>query len=515
MNLRVKHFGIFSVLLFSLVLLFGGASFTPEFFNSFRNPSLALTAIFALMLIAKSFRDDVKQFFNDDSIEAWTFSTRIIFGVFLFAYLKVMLQNYLSFNVSFGDFGVIDHLIPNTATGKFMWSYACECNHFGVHPTPIMFFLYPFHRLFSSPLFLLFLHSLIIWSAGFPLLKLCEKYKLNRVVSFFILISLFINPFTSQVLSFNFHYEVFYIPVLLWLFYFLEKKNLIGTVLITIIGLSIKEDAAIYIGSIFVYQSIISKGKERAVNISLFALSLLVFIFNFKYLIPLNKSSNSPVLLPGGESSIQGILGSIFSNPLELIKSLFLGGHLKALIGMLFLPLLGWSWIFLLGPVIFVHQAFGNELMNNFGLYYSAPLIAPLFYLFIKKLSHYNIKKTKIITTISLLYFALVGGGFFKFKPAIDFTEFRKAREVITYGNENICVQPSYRPMIPYASKDNLEDFTKGCLEKAETKFVLLSKEIDTYPYSKEEIEKFIQKLETNPAFSKIMFGRHYLFSRN
>ncbi|MBF0300721.1 MAG: DUF2079 domain-containing protein, partial [Oligoflexia bacterium] len=249
----IKTFYYFVIATFIIPFIFSGFSFWPSLLSNQRNFFLLLivgTALFCFNSNVRSYLQNLFINLESSGTINQKLEQRIVIGIslfYLFSYIKMVILNYYSFAVDGIDFSIVDHMLAYTAAGNFMYHPIIGCNHFGIHSTPFFLLLYPLHSFFSHPFFFLLLHPIVLWSAVIPLYLLMKKFNLSPIYKFIILFLFFnYNP-VIRVLRYNFHFEVFYIPLFLWLFYFFEKKKCLALFVIAVIINCIKEDAALYL----------------------------------------------------------------------------------------------------------------------------------------------------------------------------------------------------------------------------------------------------------------------------
>ena len=296
----------------------------------------------------------------------------------------------------------------------------CERNklisHFTVHISPIYYLILPIYFLFSTPLTLQIISSLIISSAIIPIYLLTKNYNFKPSMS--LLICLIYSLYTPAICSiiYDFHENIFLTPLLLWIFYFYEKNKKIPFIITSILILMIKEDSAIYL-IIFGIYTLFDNKKQYGISLIIF--SFLYFIIaihllnNYGEGIMMDRYDN----LTYNNSGILGIIKTFLINPGYFLKQLILSkdndiNKIKYLVQLLlplgFIPLYskkGKNYILLIPILLTIMTTYIYSYDINF--HYSCGIIAFLFYLFI-----INIKDLKIKGYLSLCFI----GGILTFK---------------------------------------------------------------------------------------------------
>ena len=99
-------------------------------------------------------------------------------------------------------------------------------SHFAVHISPIYYLLLPFYALFPSPLTLQIGQAVIVASGVIPTLLLCKHYCLSGKSTCALVLIYVLHPALSGGCFFDIHENCFLTPLLLWMFYFFERKNI-------------------------------------------------------------------------------------------------------------------------------------------------------------------------------------------------------------------------------------------------------------------------------------------------
>lgn len=492
-------------------LIFGGWSFWPEIFSQYRLFFLLFAPIIVFLLYYYYRHPDKAPIFSERQEKTifWLISL-----FYLLTYIKVSLFNYYAFKVPGIDFSVLDHLIPLTALGKFMMHPVLEVNIFGIHSIPIYFLLYPFHRFFSSPLFFLVLQPIILWSAVFPLYALMRHFwnKFDPIPRLVFLLA-FLNFYqVSQVLRYNFHFEVFYIPLFLYLFYFMEKRNYKGSITTFVLLLMIKEDAGLYLlFTAFAYW-IVFKRKYAAILIGLSSAS--IFLLNTQLIIPkLRESSFELVAMINkyGKSYPEIIKNFIF-HPFSVLIDVIKGGWVKITVPLLFTPILSLFFLISMSGFILITSTSTYLDIRTLAIHYSSPYLPYVFFGAILTLKRFH-KKYIFISSLLCLVF---GGGFISF-PKINFQDIRHFNDISKKINlvqgSNICIQGILMPHFNHEKLLQKKFYTDKCFKNLEN-FYLFNHNFDTYPHSKEQIIEAISLLKNKHHYQETKSGNFILLTK-
>ena len=160
------------------------------------------------------------------------------------------------FNTAVFDLGIFTQMyysIINDFTQVTTCERGYPLSHFAVHFSPIYYVLAPLYMIHPSAETLLAAQAVLAVSGFIPLYLICRKYKFSDTVSF--LFSL-VYIFSTSVMSpcyYEFHENAFLPPLLMWLFYAIEKEKKILMYIMVVMVLMVKEDAALYIMCISLY----------------------------------------------------------------------------------------------------------------------------------------------------------------------------------------------------------------------------------------------------------------------
>lgn len=137
-------------------------------------------------------------------------------------------------------------------------------SHFAVHVSPTYYLLLPFYAFFPSPMTLQVLQAAILASAVIPAWKIGKNHGFSQFGRMLICAILLLYPAYSGGTSYDFHENCFLTPLLLWLLYALEKKNIPITAVLTLLTLGVKEDAAVYVAVIGLWLAV--RGLLRGIR---------------------------------------------------------------------------------------------------------------------------------------------------------------------------------------------------------------------------------------------------------
>lgn len=126
-------------------------------------------------------------------------------------------------------------------------------SHFAVHVSPIYYLLLPFYYIVPHPATLQVMQAAVLASAAIPLWLLGKHHNLKPVVRFGLCVLLLVYPSYAGGTSYDIHENAFLTPLLLWLFYGIDRKNGIITAVVAVLALMVKEDAAVYVAVVALF----------------------------------------------------------------------------------------------------------------------------------------------------------------------------------------------------------------------------------------------------------------------
>ena len=161
-----------------------------------------------------------------------------------------------SFSVPTYDFGIFSQMFHSMkTTGLPITTVERDgaLSHFAVHVSPIYYLLLPFYLIVPRPETLQVLQAAVLASAVIPLWKLGQHHNLPPLLRFGLCLLLLLYPAYSGGTSYDIHENAFLTPLLLWLFYGIDRRNGFITALAAILTLMVKEDAAVYVAVVALY----------------------------------------------------------------------------------------------------------------------------------------------------------------------------------------------------------------------------------------------------------------------
>lgn len=171
-----------------------------------------------------------------------------------------------SFSAPSYDFGIFSQMFYNMkTTGLPMTTLERDgvLSHFRVHISPIYYFMLPFYCLVPRPETLQVLQAAVITSSVIPLWKIGKHHGLSGTQRMLLCILLLLLPGFSGGVGYDLHENCFLTPLLLWVFYAIDRKNGFLTAIFALLTLLVKEDAPVYIAVVGLWLTVKTLLKYR------------------------------------------------------------------------------------------------------------------------------------------------------------------------------------------------------------------------------------------------------------
>ena len=293
----------------------------------------------------------------------------LAFFLFVTIWTVGRVYSFRSPTYDFGIFSQMFYYLKETGIPMTTLERDGLLSHFAVHVSPIFYALLPFYALAPTPATLQILQAAVLTTVVIPLWKLSKHHGLSAAHCLLLCALLLFYPAYAGGTSYDIHENCFLTPLILWLFYGLDRRNIILTLLAALFVLMVKEDAAVYVAVIGLWMILktllhLHSGKQGPLDpsndnshsnslhfaawellfgILLVALSLTWFFCVTNYL----AQSGDGVMtyryknfLYGGSSSLFTVVKAVFLQPMKALYECMDPEKLSFL-GLTMLPLLG------------------------------------------------------------------------------------------------------------------------------------------------------------------------------
>lgn len=338
--------------------------------------------------------------------KGWAWAVAAMAVVF-FLFLSVWtVGRVITYTASTYDFGIFTQMFHNMAeTGLPMTTVERDglLSHFDVHVSPIYYLMLPFYLLVPRPETLQVLQALVLTTAAIPLWLICKNHGFSGWKRALVCALLFLLPAVSGGVGYDIHENCFLLPLILWLFYGIERKNIPMTAVFGVLTLMVKEDAAVYVAVVGLWLLIKSllrqpgwKQWELIAGASLLAGAVLWFLAATGYLAAAGDgvmSQRYENYMYGDNGSLVAVLRAVAVNPLKALYECAdptkWGYILRTMLPLLGVPLLTrrFERYVLLIPYILVNLMSDYPYQYDVMFQYNFGSTACLLYLFVINLA--------------------------------------------------------------------------------------------------------------------------------
>ncbi len=237
---------------------------------------------------------------------------------------------YLTLSTPCFDFGIFSQMFHNMRQ-TLIPATTCEremlLSHFAVHVSPIYYLFLPFYAVFPSPITLQICQVVMLASGVIPLVLLTKKLGLSNKSSLIFALLYLLFPALGGGTYYDLHENKFLAPLILFLFYFIEKEHISMSLLFGVLVCLVKEDAPIYVMFAAVY-TIFSKKTSRGKFNGAFLLSVSFLYFGVVTML-LNIYGQGVMnyrysnFMTNGEGTLSTVVINIIKNPAYVIYEMF------------------------------------------------------------------------------------------------------------------------------------------------------------------------------------------------
>lgn len=426
-----------------------------------------------------------------------------------------------------GFLTVCRHIIGWTATYDFglflqMYDYMADCfeplttcerdgllSHFAVHFSPIYYLILPFYYIFPHANTLLISQAVLAVIGAIPLMLICREKKFSNLETVcFSIVFLFCCAIVGPCF-YDFHENAFLPPLLMWLFYAIEKRKTVLMYVFMVLVLLVKEDAALYIMLIGLYCTFNLEKKYH--GLFMFAFSGIYFVvvtsLMTKYGEGVMTSRTYGNLMIDQEAGLGEVIKNVVLNPAYFITQCISEDSMKFVLIMLlplaFMPLVSkkLSRYFLVVPFLLMNLASGYYYAKDTGFQYVFGTSTCLIYCALLNYEEIKAKKKQFVpvfmSVATLCSFATMLGGrtdIYKiYKEGKERYQRRDSLLEVIPEEASVSVFDSFL-LTQLAQRDEIYLLSDAYLNKPiETDFVVISN-----GYSDEWLQQEIQIIEQN-----------------
>lgn len=198
-------------------------------------------------------------------------------------------------------------------------------SHFKVHFSPIYYIYLPVYFVFPYPVVLNILQVFTLVSGLVPVFLLCRKKDLSKAATAAFGILFVVFPAVACGTFYDLHENCFLLPLILWLFYFLEKDNWKGTIIFSVLTLLVKEDAAVYVACIGLYAMFGMKRTQKGAAVSIMAIVyfMIVTMLMKYYGLGIMDNRFTNYMVDSAEGGLIDVVKNFFANPAYVLEQCF------------------------------------------------------------------------------------------------------------------------------------------------------------------------------------------------
>ena len=352
-----------------------------------------------------------------------TGSLTVLFFLFVSTWTIARIYCLHTLTYDFGIFAQMFHYMRETGLPLTTLERDGLLSHFCVHMSPIYYLLLPFYFIAPHPVTLQILQAAVLASAVIPLWKIGKIHGLTDWQRMLLCALLLFYPSFAGGARFDIHENCFLIPLLLWLFYGLDKGSTPIIAVFTVLTLMVKEDAAVYVAVVALYQIVRTFLPNRDKNpkalytgLAMLGLSLLWFFLSTAFLANVGDGVMTyryDNFIYDGSASLITVVKAVIMNPMKAIfecvdaEKMFF--WVMSLLPLLCLPLITrrYERYLLLIPFMLVNLMSDYPYQHDIFYQYTYGSMACLFYMTAVNLA--DMKNRKVLIAAVLAAAGLFG----------------------------------------------------------------------------------------------------------
>ena len=373
------------------------------------------------------------------------FADKLIWGgisvyVIIFSYICSL--KYYSFSYYDWDFASDIIVLWNSIHGKMFYYPFLEQTIFGAHLYLIILFLTPIYAIFQHPLTLLFLQSLFLGLAAYPLFLLA-KSQLNKTFALVISLVYLLYPALGYINLSETHFEIYAVFFLFFALYFFEKENFKKFLFFVFLGIICKENVSLLVSMFGIYALLRKRSQKWILVPSL--LGIIWFLLAIKVVIPY-FAKDAKLYQEGfifslfykhfGKNLFE-IVKTVVSHPAATVKFAFMPKKILYL-SKLFIPtgFIGFlsPAVLLIALPIFLQNLLSSAWSHTQIYYHYAALLIPFIFSSVifgfKKILSYKIVYNYRYMLLFVFLIASITSGIYLRAPQLYFVKYLRAYQI-------------------------------------------------------------------------------------
>ena len=395
--------------------------------------------------------------------ERFPLGLTVCLGVAFFIFVSVWtVCRVRSFGVPTYDFGIFSQMFYNMKeSGLPVTTLERDgaLSHFAVHVSPAFYLFLPVYCVFPYPETLQILQAGVMALSVVPLWKICKVRRLSDWVAAILCGVLIFLPSFSGGAGYDLHENCLLTFFILWVFYGIEKRRYATVFVFALLTLTVKEDAAVYVGVLGLWlcvKALLGERKVRKKDL-LAGLAMLILSVGWFYAVTAYLSSRGDGVMTyrysnfmfDGSNSLLAVVKAVIMNPMKALYECVESEKLKY-IGLTLLPLAGiplftreYERYILLIPYLLVNLMSDYRYQHDIFFQYSFGSTAFLMYLTAVNLSEFRTVKRQAAVSLSALVIALgCFAGFVGPKAALYIGRTAEKREYYQSIRESLSCVP-------------------------------------------------------------------------
>lgn len=342
----------------------------------------------------------------------------------------------------FGIFAQMFHSMKTTGLPITTVERDGALSHFAVHVSPIYYLLLPFYCIVPTPATLQVLQAAVLASAVIPMWMLGKHHGLSPLMRMLLCFLLLLYPAYAGGTSYDIHENAFLTPLILWLFYGMDRKNSLITAVFALLTLMVKEDAAVYVAVIALYlllRSVLRKEKWGMIAGTLMlAAALGWFVAVTGYLATFGDGVMTyryKNFMYDGSGSLVTVVKAVLLCPMKAVFESVDPEKLE-FIGLTLLPIAGlplftrrYERFLLLIPYVLVNLMSDYQYQHNIFFQYTYGATACLFYMTLVNLADWKVEPERFLTLAAAVAVAAGCFGVNIWPKAVSYPEKCKTYE--------------------------------------------------------------------------------------
>ncbi len=343
----------------------------------------------------------------------------------------------------FGIFAQMFHSMKTTGLPITTVERDGALSHFAVHVSPIYYLLLPFYCIVPTPATLQVLQAAVLASAVIPMWKLGKHHGLSSLMRMLLCFLLLLYPAYAGGTSYDIHENAFLTPLILWLFYGMDRKNGLITAIFAVLTLMVKEDAAVYVAVIALYLLLRSALRKEKWGVIAGALMLAAALGWFAAVTGYLATSGDGVMtyryknfMYDGSGSLVRVVKAVLLCPMKAVFESVDPEKLE-FIGLTLLPIAGlplftrrYERFLLLIPYVLVNLMSDYQYQHDIFFQYTYGATACLFYMTLVNLADWKVEPERLLTLAAAVAVAAGCFGVNILPKAVSYPEKCKTYEV-------------------------------------------------------------------------------------